>query len=224
MEFCHNGQSYPVALRRGRYRNINLRIGTDGTIRISAPQRVSDAAIREFLGRHADWIASAAQARQAQQPQFTDGAAIPWLGETLTLRWMPKPCQTVRDGQTLCVFARSEEEAAYAFGQWRIVECNTLFKTLNAETQHRFLAAGYAVPLARLQIKEMDSRWGSCTAAAGRISMNLRLMHYPIASIRAIFCHEYAHFLHQDHSPAFHAVLRQICPDYDSSTAALRSA
>lgn len=223
MEFRYQGVSYPVQLRRGNYKNLNLRIQTDGSIRLTVPLRVPEAVIREFLGKHGQWIADASAARRALCPQFHDGAEIAWLGGTLRLCWVPKPCPTVSDGSTLRVFARDPEEAAYAFAQWRLTECTALFRLLNLETHDAFLAAGYPVPLAQVQIKEMDSRWGSCTASRGRISMNLRLMHYPPDSIRAIFCHEYAHFLHQDHSPAFYAVLRQICPDYDACTAALRS-
>ena len=224
MEFTYEGKSYPVILERKRVKNINLHIRTDGSIYVSAAPRVPEHVIQAFLEKNAARIAPASDRvrEKRRRPEFTDGASLPWLGEPITLRWSDKPCPTSLGGSTLTVFARDPAEAEYAFTQWRNAACIALFRQLNTETHDAFVSAGYSVPLARIEIKNMTSRWGSCTARTGRISMNIRLMQYPLGCIRSVFFHEYTHFLHMDHSAAFYAVLRRMYPPYDRYDALLK--
>jgi predicted metal-dependent hydrolase len=72
------------------------------------------------------------------------------------------------------------------------------------------------VPLAVVSIKNMSSRWGSCTASKGRISINFRLVHYPKECLESVFYHEYSHFREQNHSAAFYDVLKKMYPEYDN--------
>ena len=224
MEFTYEGRRYPVILERKRVKNINLHVRTDGSIYVSAAPRVPESVILDFLQKNAARIAPASDRirEKRQQQVLSDGAVLPWLGKPLTLHWSPKPCPTVREGDVLTVFARTPEEAEYAYVQWRNAECIALFRQFNDETHAAFLQAGYSVPHARIEIKSMTSRWGSCTAKKGRISMNIRLMQYPLGCIRGVFFHEYTHFLHQNHSAAFYAVLRRMYPDYDRYDALLK--
>lgn len=225
VEFTYDGRSYPVILERKRVKNINLHVRTDGSIYVSAARHVPEAVILAFLEKNAARFTAASDSirEKRRNQELSDGAAVAWLGEKLYLKWNPKPCPTVHAGDTLTVFARTPEEAAYAFRQWRETECLALFRQLNDEVHAAFRAAGYAVPHARIEVKDMTSRWGSCTAAKGRISINIRLMQYPLGCIRGVFYHEYAHFLHQNHSAAFYAVLRRMYPDYDRYDAILKA-
>lgn len=211
-----NGKVYPVLIERKRVKNINMRVRQDGTIYVSAPPSVPEERIQALLHRNAERFAAACdRLREANVPDYADGAQVQYLGETLRLCWSERPCRTKREGTALTVFARTPEEAAYAYRMWCIEECKVLCTKLNAEVYNAFRAAGYHVPAAHIEIKEMNSRWGSCTAKTGRISINFRLMQYPEGCMRGVFFHEYTHFLHQDHGAGFYAELRRMCPDYD---------
>ncbi|MET0365229.1 MAG: M48 family metallopeptidase, partial [Sphingobium sp.] len=63
------------------------------------------------------------------------------------------------------------------------------------------------------------SRWGSC-AADGAIRYSWRLILAPPEVRISTVAHEVAHLKHLDHSPAFHAFHRSICP---SDTVAARA-
>lgn len=215
MELCYNGKTYPVILERKRVKNINLRVRSDGVICISAPPSVREAFIQEILERDAKRLAEICDKLQQNLTDYADGSTVMYLGEKLRLHWSDKPCKTTLQGGILTVFARTPDEAAYAYRLWSAEECVRLCNKLNPEVHKAFLAAGYSVPPAKIEIKEMTSRWGSCTARSARISINLRLMQYPEGCIRSVFYHEYTHFLHMDHGKGFYAVLRQMCPDYD---------
>lgn len=62
----------PYTLYRKKVKNINLRIAPDGSVRVSAPARVSTARIEAFLCSKAGWIAqnrSRALQTQAKRQQ-----------------------------------------------------------------------------------------------------------------------------------------------------------
>ena len=71
-------------------------------------------------------------------------------------------------------------------------------------------------------VKDTRSQWGSCTAQ-GNLNFNCLLMLAPDAVIDAVVAHELCHRRHMDHSPAFYAALRAVCPDYDACRAWLRA-
>ena len=44
------------ALTRKRVKNLNLRLGPDGSVRVSAPLRASAASVDAFVAAHAGWV------------------------------------------------------------------------------------------------------------------------------------------------------------------------
>lgn len=66
----------------------------------------------------------------------------------------------------------------------------------------------------RYQLRWMTSRWGSCTSATRRISINYALAAYPEAYLRYVLIHELCHIHHPDHSPAFWADVEKYYRNY----------
>lgn len=225
MEFTYNGRTYPVIITRKKMKRILMKVRTDGTVHVSAPIGCPEREIQKALTLNAAELAqmvARAEAKINAAPDYTDGSTVPYLGGTLTLRYTDTPGRTLREDGVLTLFARNPQEAYGAYRQWLAADCVALCRELNREVYQAFRAAGYEVPLARIEIKDMVSRWGSCTASAGRISMNIRLMEYPIGCMRGTFYHEYTHFIHQDHSEAFYAVLTKLYPEYHRWDALLK--
>ena len=74
-----------------------------------------------------------------------------------------------------------------------------------------------------LKVRRMKTRWGVCMPGKRQITLNLRLAEKPLAAVEYVVVHEYAHFVHCDHSPAFWAVVARILPDYKARRALLRA-
>jgi len=69
----------------------------------------------------------------------------------------------------------------------------------------------------------MSSRWGSCAYTKGRITINKRLIAYPIAATEMVTLHELCHFVHPDHSKDFYALMQTLMPDWKARKKLLSS-
>ncbi len=66
-------------------------------------------------------------------------------------------------------------------------------------------------------VTNQEARWGSYSSATHTIRINATLRHMPPWVLEAVIAHELAHIFHFDHSPAFWALLRRVCPDTDKA-------
>ena len=65
-------------------RNLNLRVRADGSVHVSAPMRVSEKEVRDFVLSKAEWIgARVAEAEKRASVSFAEGGALPYLGGSL---------------------------------------------------------------------------------------------------------------------------------------------
>ena len=67
-----------------------------------------------------------------------------------------------------------------------------------------------------VQVKEMPTRWGSCTPAKN-IFYNWRCVMAPIAVLDYVVVHELVHLIHHNHSREFWATVSSILPNYEES-------
>lgn len=74
-------------------------------------------------------------------------------------------------------------------------------------------AAHFGVTKPALTIRNMRSRWGSCSSN-GRVRLNLKLVMVPEACIDYVVMHELCHLVHHNHSKRYYALLTQCMPDW----------
>ena len=82
------------------------------------------------------------------------------------------------------------------------------------ETQNLFCQKGYQVPFSELKIRYMTARWGSCQPRMGIITLNSCLMEKPRCAVEYVVLHEFAHFVHPNHSRDFYALVERLMPDW----------
>ena len=63
-------------------------------------------------------------------------------------------------------------------------------------------------------IRDMTSRWGSCSVQKHTIRINLQLAHKPEECLEYVIVHELTHMLEPSHNKHFHAYMKQFLPDY----------
>ena len=66
---------------------------------------------------------------------------------------------------------------------------------------------------AKISVRNMSSRWGSCSSN-GNISLNIHLLDVEPELFEYVLYHELSHLYHMNHSAAFWAQVAKYCPDY----------
>lgn len=219
-----SGQAVDYTLKRScKRRTIGLRVDDDG-LTVSMPARASERWLNSVLQEKAGWIVKTLgswQSPRVDRIRWDDGAAIPFLGENLTLRVVPSLFGSAPMLQRRQLFvhvadASHQEVVEQAVTQWMRQEAEVLFR----ERVAHFSPAIGAAP-ARLKLSSARTQWGSCTAS-GTVHLNWQLIKLPARLVDYVVVHELAHLLELNHSPAFWAVVKTACPDFKKRRAELR--
>jgi hypothetical protein len=72
----------------------------------------------------------------------------------------------------------------------------------------------YGVEPKKWTVRIMNTRWGSCSSATGRITLNLKLYFKTDPCIEYVIVHELCHLIHPDHGKGFYALLERELPDW----------
>ena len=222
-----------VVLTRKRVRNVNLRVARDGTVRVSASQRVPQSEIERFVRSKRDWIERARQRQEAQSNRnsldCSEGAHVYLWGQRLT-------CTRGNGG------GASQEGDFEVSGDKLLVHYNG--KASDAEQRNEAMSRRFSVWLRRqleqriqqalphweetvgkrstaIRIRAMKSRWGSCNIKTGTITLNAHLVHYDPRCLDQVICHELCHLYEPSHNARFHELMDRFYPDWRAVRALL---
>lgn len=199
-----------VALRRSaRARRFTLTVqpGRPEPV-LTVPPRAGRADILSFLARQRPWL-RAALARRPLIREVGAGARVPVEGRGRDIRVDPLLVRRCRlEPDALVAPARETGAAVAGFLKERARE--------RLAPELRAAAAALGASMGRLTLRDMRSRWGSCTAR-GDISLNWRLAMAPAPVAAYVARHEAAHLLEMNHSPAFWALVARLDPDWKAS-------
>lgn len=213
-----DGRTLTYELTRKRVKNINFRPKADGVVYVSANTRAAVGEVERFLQEHADFFFDAFEKLKQQQLAEQDLSSVKYLGREYPVRVIPSSREAATVDENECrVFTRLGDDKEHIL---RLVKETVtkrfaeLCREINEQVRLELEQSGLAPPPTRITLKDMKSRWGSCSYTRGHISINVRLAAYPIETVKAVFWHEYAHYWHHDHSKSFYAFLEKHYPEY----------
>ena len=91
-------------------------------------------------------------------------------------------------------------------------EALRLMEEICNEVYPLFEKSGISFPV--IKVRNMKTQWGSCRPTEGILTFNTKLLDVPRPLAEYVVVHEFAHFLHPDHSVAFWTSVERILPDY----------
>ena len=68
--------------------------------------------------------------------------------------------------------------------------------------------------IARVRVRKMQTRWGSCNHAKGYLNFSLSLIERDPRFVEYVVLHELAHLIHANHGADFYALIARIMPDF----------
>lgn len=215
-------------LRKG-IKNLHLGVyPPQGRVRVAAPLRLSDEAVRLAVVTKLGWIKRQrakfeAQPRQSPR-ELVSGESHYFQGQRYRLRVIerdaPPAVQVrgrfinlqVRPGQT-----RSQRETILE--TWYRQQLKERIGPLVEQWQETL-----GVTLSEWGVKKMKTRWGTCNVEARRIWLNLELIKKPAPCLEYIIVHELVHLLVRHHDDRFVALMNQHLPPWRTHRATLNAA
>lgn len=209
-------RKYPITytLVTKQVKNINMRISSKGEVVVSANPFVPMDKIDDFVSSKVSWIVKHQKSMQERsQKSMIDDKHIVLFGNSLKIRKITGKYNHVSyDKDTLYVQCREQADPEKVIRQFLDKLCRDVFLDI-ATLTFRSLS-NYHLEFPDVKIRDMKSRWGSCTPAKNSITLNRKLIHYPFEFIEYVVLHEFVHFIQPNHSKAFYNIIENYMPDY----------
>lgn len=215
-------QEISYVLERKQVKNLNLRIKKDGSVFVSANDIVPFEEVDEFVCNKASYILDAIKrfneiALYKPQPkQYVSGETFYLQGRGLRLQVSQAAKDSISsDGVYIYLKVKDVndfEKKRRMVNRFLDNQCKAIFGEVMDELYPLFKKYGIEKPT--LRIRDMETRWGSCLAKKGIVTLNKRLLEAPRNCIEYVVMHELCHFMHPNHSKYFYAFLSMLMPDW----------
>jgi predicted metal-dependent hydrolase len=209
-----------VEVLRKPIKNLHLSVHPpEGRVRVSAPQRIDDEAVRLAVVSRLPWIrryqkAFAEQPRQSRR-EMVSGESHYFLGRRYRLRVTEHSGsgQVTRNGNselTMRVRAGTgREKREQLLNDWYRRYMKEVTPDLIAKWQPVI-----GVQVADWGIKKMKTRWGSCNTQDRRVWLNLDLAKKPPQCLEYVLVHEMVHLLERHHNERFKSLMDRFMPQW----------
>lgn len=208
-----DGRRVPVKLIvNPRARHVSVRI--DPTRReaiATAPSKRHLKHAAQFAAERAGWIASEL-ARLPRGVSLTPGSVVPIRGVEHDLVYQQgRGPARLEEGLLPRLIVPAAEPALFESRVLRFLKDQARTDLIDRVATH---AVTLGVKPVRIQVKELRSRWGSCSVD-GVLSFSWRVILAPPFVLDYLAAHEVAHLREMNHSRRFWAQVKRCMPDYE---------
>ena len=230
-----DGAPIPVVVTKKRVKNFNLRVTSGGEVHASAPLGASRERIEAFVQRNSVWIINRLARREQRQTTadepLSPRSTIALWGKPITVQDAldhsfespaPRPKQA-----TFASFMGADEPDEHSRArrhakldglsseelQTRVDQLYASEVTAALRDMVHAYEIAMGVTVARVSVRSMKTRWGSCTPKTATIRIARELAAYPIECLDMVVAHELVHLLEPSHNQRFHALLDTYCPN-----------
>ena len=207
-----------VELIRKKIKNMHLYVlRPDGKVRVSAPLRLSEKTIIDFVTSRLDWIkkqqAKLAFETRNEPTTYSNGELITIFGKVyvLTVVEGKKNSFTFFNDQAILSCKQNSTEE-----QRKTIIEKTLRELLYEKLKPLFEKWEGITNLkaSTYQIKKMKTRWGTCNTRTKKIWLNFELVKTYEECIEYVILHELAHLKVANHGKDFIAIMDYYMPNW----------
>ena len=211
-------EDIPIEIKRKRIKNMYIYVKAPyGNVVASVPLSASTTDINKFLVPRINWIRKHREKFSNRQiierKQYEEGDVVFVEGYPYNLKFVHTPTQYAYIvGDYLVLALRNGH---YPESRERVIR-EFLRDHLKKRVEERLHYYENATDLhpSEWQLKDMETRWGSCNVSTKKIWLNLKLAHMPDEFLDYILLHEVAHLKISGHGADFSAFLDRYMFDW----------
>ncbi|SHL63949.1 hypothetical protein SAMN05720470_11134 [Fibrobacter sp. UWOV1] len=218
-----DGNAISYTLERKPVKNINLRIRADQCVYVSAPKDVAAKMVDAFVVEKSAYILRALKKfkdknrETVSENKFVNGETVKFLGRNLRLKIKNALRSKVESDESyVTLYVKDVQDADLkkrVLETWLRKKCKDEITAICKKVYPQVKKYGIAFP--EIQLREMVSRWGSCSPKKGFMTFNTALIAMPVSCIEYVVTHEFTHFLYPNHSKKFYQQLATFMPDWE---------
>ena len=207
-------------------KNVHLSVlPPEGHVRISAPERMDLDTIRVFAISKLGWIKKQRLKLQEQHREtpreYLDRESHYVWGSRFLLTCIEedRPPRVELSGKRIKLHVRpasDERNRQMVLAAWYRNQVRTTAVPFIEKWQSTL-----DVTVAKLFVRTMKTRWGSCNSERRTIRLNTELAKKPVECLEYIVLHEMLHLIEPTHNARFQALMKQHMPNWQLRRAAL---
>ena len=187
-------------------KTLGITVKPDLSVLVKAPVDTSLEKVEEKLRKKALWIIKQQSFFLTFHPKtpakkFVGGETHLYLGRQYRLSIVQTKLESVKlKGKFIEVRTIDKLRVRQLVNDWYLSNARTRFRSIAQPIIDRFKI--YEVEPSSIVLREMPTRWGSCTPK-GKIILNPELIKAPKGCIEYVIIHELCHLVHHDHTQRF---------------------
>lgn len=198
-------------------KTLGITVKPDYSIWVKAPLDADLDKIKRKVHKKAHWILKQQSFFLSFHPKqghklYRSGETFLFLGRQYFLKIeIAKEYSVQKRDKNLIVKAKNQKQAELILKKWYVDQARKYFNKLAKPLIEDFQA--YDVFPDSIVLREMPTRWGSCTPK-GKIILNPELIKAPRACIEYVIIHELCHLVHLDHNSSFFELQTKHMPSW----------
>jgi len=187
-------------------KTLGITVTPDMDVLVKAPNDSTISKIEEKIKKKAPWIIKQQSFFLAYHPKTTErkyisGETHLYLGRQYLLKVEENYKESVKlKGKYIIVKTHDKSRVKQLVNNWYLEHARSKFHSTAQPLIEKFKK--YKVEPSSIVLREMPTRWGSCTPK-GKIILNPELIKAPKGCIEYVIVHELCHLIHHDHTQKF---------------------
>ena len=187
-------------------KSLGISVTPELLVLVKAPADTTLEKVKEKIRKKAPWIIRQQSFFLSFHPKtparrFVGGESHLYLGRQYRLKILQSKIESVKlKGQYIEVATTDKARAKQLVNEWYLQNARAKFHSIAQPLIDKFKK--HKVEPGSIVLREMPTRWGSCTAK-GKIILNPELIKAPKGCIEYVIIHELCHLIHHDHTQKF---------------------
>lgn len=202
MKYEIDNEIYNVVIEKKNNKNLYIRVKEDLTILVTTNFLTSKNQVLDILNQNQSYLKKMIDKRKKE---IEKSKYVLYLGNKYDLVF----CNLFDSVDVLDKKIYAQDQVQ--FDKWYKKQMQKIF-----DEHYEMLYNSFeeTIPHFRMRIRNMKTRWGVCNVKSKTITLNARLIEYPLEALDYVIIHELSHLIYFNHSSDFWKLVEKYKPDY----------